>query len=355
MKRRNFIKKAGAGAAVAGAAVYAPNVIAQKKTTIKWRIQTYAGAALAEHVLKPGVDAFNKAANGEMILEMYTSDELVPQDELFRSVQKGTLDAAQSDGDSMAAPVDVASFEAYFPFASRYSLDVPALFEWYGLNDIWKEAYDEVGGIRWLGAGAWDPCNFASRTPIRSMDDFKGKRMFMFPTVGRFMKQFGVVPVVLPFEQVQVALQTGQLDGVAWSGITEDYNNGWADVTKYYLTNPISGAWIGSYIANSERWDALPEHLKKLFHMSMDTSNYYRLHWYWDGEARLRANGKKLKLTSIPDKEWNQVEDKAQEFWDEIGSKSKRNAKVVEILRNYNKTMREAGPPYRYLHQSGEG
>src|SRR5699024_2184542 len=173
-------------------------------------------------------------------------------------------------------------------------------FEWYGLNDIWKEAYDEVDGIRWLGAGAWDPCNFASRTPIRSMDDFKGKRMFMFPTAGKFMKQYGVVPVVLPFEQVQVALQTGQLDGVCWSGITEDYNNGWADVTKYYLTNAISGAWIGSWFANSERWEALPDHLKNLYRMMMQWSNYYRLYWYWAGEAKIRANGKKLQLTTIP-------------------------------------------------------
>src|SRR5699024_9474328 len=187
-----------------------------------------------------------------------------------------------------------------------------------------------------------------SREPIRSLEDFKGKRMFMFPTVGRFMQQFGVVPVVIPFEQVQVALQTGRLDGVCWSGITEDYNNGWADVTNYYLTNPISGAWIGSYFANSDSWNALPDHLKHLFRMSMVWSHYYRLHWYWEGEARLRAHGGKLELTSIPQEEWNEVEDKASDFWDEIGQKSERNAKVVEILREYNDTMRKAGPPYRY-------
>lgn len=348
MKKRDFIKKVGVASVAGTAAVAAPYVHAQKKTTIKWRIQTYAGSALAAHVLKPGVDAFNKAANGEMQIDMYTADELVPQDELFRAVLRGTLDAAQSDADSMAAPADIAQFEAYFPFASRYSLDVPTLFEWWGLNEIWEEAYSEVKGVTWLGAGSWDPCNFASRQPIRSMDDFKGKRMFMFPTVGRFMEQFGVVPTVLPFEQVQVALQTGQLDGVCWSGITEDYNNGWADVTSHYLTNPVSGAWIGSYFANSDRWEALPDHLKQLFKMSMVWSHYYRLHWYWDGEARLRADGKKLELTTIPQDEWQVVEDKASEFWDEAAKKSERSAKVVEILRKYNDVMRRAGPPYRY-------
>ena len=65
IKRRDFIKKVGVGAAaVAATAVNAPFVHAAKKSTIKWRMQTYAGPALAAHVAKPFVDAFNKAEWG---------------------------------------------------------------------------------------------------------------------------------------------------------------------------------------------------------------------------------------------------------------------------------------------------
>lgn len=349
MKRREFITKAGiAGIAAAGAAAVAPAVHASQKSTIKWRLQTYAGPALAEHVIKPQIDAFNKAAQGEMVIELYNSDQLVPTSELFRAMQRGTIDAVQSDDDSIGAPVDVAVFAAYFPFASRYSLDVPTLFEHYGLKEIWEEAYSEVKGVTWLGSGAWDPCNFATREPIRSVKDLKGKRVFTFPTGGRFLQRFGVVPVTLPWEDVQVALQTGELDGIAWSGITECYTVGWADVTKYYLTNNISGAWAGSYFANTDKWEAVPEHLKTLFKLSMDSSNYYRLHWYWWGEAHYRTKGGKLELTSIPDAEWQTVEDEAFKFWDEIAAKSPRNAKVVAILKDYVGTMRKAGKPYRY-------
>jgi TRAP-type mannitol/chloroaromatic compound transport system substrate-binding protein len=346
MKRRDFVKTAGVAAAT-GSTVYAPYVIAAQKTPIKWRLQTYAGTALSQYVIKPQIEAFNKAANGDMVIELYTADELVPQGELFRAVQSGTLDAAQSDDDSMAAPVDVAVFAAYFPFASRFSLDVPALWNWYGLNEIWEEAYGEVEGVTWLSTGAWDPCNFATLQPIRSMNDFKGKKLYMFPTVGRFMQRFGVVPMSLPYEDVEMALQTGELDGVAWSGITEDYTVGWADVTKYYLTNPVSGAWAGSYFAHTDSWERLPENLKTLFKLSIDSSHYYRLHWYWKGEADYRTKGGKLQLTSIPDHEWKTVEDEALKFWDEIAKKSDRNARVVKILKEYVVTMREAGPPYR--------
>lgn len=36
------------------------------------------------------------------------------------------------------------------------------------------------------------------------------------------------------------------------------------------------------------------------------------------------------------------------QFWDEIAAKSARTAKVVKILKKYQKTMRDAGAPYRY-------
>ncbi|HSH41103.1 MAG TPA: twin-arginine translocation signal domain-containing protein, partial [Arenicellales bacterium] len=118
MNKRDFLKTAGAGTAGAVATLGAPYVHAQNK--IRWRLQTYAGPALAEHVIKPSIDAFNTIANGEMEIELYTADQLVPTPELFRAMQRGTIDAVQSDDDSMASPVDISVFGGYFPFGSRY-------------------------------------------------------------------------------------------------------------------------------------------------------------------------------------------------------------------------------------------
>lgn len=347
--RRDFLKKAGlATAATVGATTLAAPYVHAQRRPIRWRLQTYAGPALAAHVIKPSIDAFNKAANGEMEIELYYADQLVPTGELFRAMQRGTIDAVQSDDDSINAPVDVSVFGGYFPFASRYSLDVPALFHHYGLKEIWEEAYDEIDGVTWLGSGAWDPCNFVTRDPIRSLEDLRGKRVFTFPTAGRFLSRFGVVPVTLPWEDIEVAMQTRELDGIAWAGITEAYTVGWADVSNYYLTNNISGAWAGSYFANTDRWNEVPEHLQVLFKLCMDSSHYYRQHWYWWGEAHYRTTGGKLELTSIPESEWQQLEDEALAFWDEIAAESERSARVVQILKDYRQTMQQAGPPYRY-------
>ena len=341
--RRKFLSTG----ALAGAAALAAPAVRAQSAPIKWRMQTYAGAALGEHVCKPAIESFNKIAAGQMEIELYYADQLVPTSELFRAMQAGTIDAVQSDDDSMQSPTEVTVFGGYFPFASRYSLDVPVLFNQYGLKQIWEEEYAKVG-VQHISAGAWDPCHFATKDPINSLKDLEGKRVFTFPTAGRFLAQFGVVPMQLPWEDIQVALQTGELDGIAWSGITEDYTVGWADVTKYFLTNNISGAWIGHFFANQDRWNEVPDNLKALMQVCFEQSHYYRQWWYWGGEADLRVNGPKLQLTSIPDAEWATVEAAAATFWDEIAAESEVKAKVVEIIKRYNEVQAKAGRPYRY-------
>lgn len=341
--RRKFLSTG----ALAGAAALAAPAVRAQDAPIKWRMQTYAGAALGEHVIKPAIDSFNKIAAGQMEIELYFADQLVPTSELFRAMQAGTIDAVQSDDDSMQSPTEVTVFGGYFPLALRYSLDVPVLFNQYGLDAIWKEEYAKVG-VQHVSAGSWDPCHFATRDPIKSLADLNGKKVYTFPTAGRFLAQFGVVPVQLPYEDAQVALQTGEIDGVAWSGITEDYTVGWADVTKYFLTNNISGAWIGHFFANQDRWNEVPPHLQELMRVCFEQSHYYRQWWYWGGEADLRVNGPKLQLTSIPDAEWATVEAAAVKFWDEVAAESETKAKVVEIFKKYNDLMSKAGRPYRY-------
>lgn len=340
--RRKFLTSS---ALAAGAATLAAPALAQ--STIKWRLQTYAGPALGEHVIKPAIDAFNEMAQGQMEIELFFADQLVPTGELFRAMQKGTIDAVQSDDDSMASPTEVTVFGGYFPLALRYSLDVPALFNSYGLDAIWKEEYAKVG-VKHISAGSWDPANFATKKPITKLADLQGLRIFTFPTAGRFLSRFGVVPVTLPWEDVEVALQTGELDGIAWSGITEDYTVGWANVTDYFLTNNISGAWIGHFFANMDRWNEVPPHLQTMLKVAFDSSHYYRQHWYWAGEARLRVEETKLQLTSIDDAEWATVEAEAAKFWDEVAAESPIKAKVVEIIKKYNDTMHKAGKPYRF-------
>lgn len=143
-------------------------------------------------------------------------------------------------------------------------------------------------------------------------------------------------------------MQTGKLDGMAWSGITEDYTVGWADVTDYFLTNNISGAWIGSFFVNERRWTDLPEHLKALVLSCIESGHFYRNQWYWGGEAKLRAEGTKLKLRSIPQDQWRKVENAPDAFWQEISETGETAEKLVNVFRDYRKVINSAGVPYSF-------
>ena len=79
-------------------------------------MQTYAGAALAAEVIVPAIEMFNKIAGDRMQIELFFADQLVPTGELFQAMQRGTIDAVQSDDDSMASPTEVTVFGGYFPF-----------------------------------------------------------------------------------------------------------------------------------------------------------------------------------------------------------------------------------------------
>ncbi len=339
--RRKFLRTA----AMAAPATMAAPAILHAQEPIRWRFQTYAGAALAAEVTQPVIDYINTNANGELEIELYFADQIVPTGELFQALQRGTIDGVHSDDDSMASPTPLRQLGGYFPFATKHILDVPVLFNQYGLADIWREEYRKVGA-EWLSAAGQDPCNFNTTREITSVSDLDGLRLYTFPTAGRFLSQFGVVPVNIPYEDAEVAVQTGELDGMAWSGITEDYAVGWADVTDYFLTNNISGAWIGSYFVNQQRWADLPEHLKSVVMAGIEAGHTYRNQWYWGGEARLRARGDKLELRSVPAEEWKQVEDAALEFWNEIAEEGEVQARVIDIFRDYNEVINAAGEPY---------
>ncbi|MEL6312158.1 MAG: twin-arginine translocation signal domain-containing protein, partial [Pseudomonadota bacterium] len=99
--RRKFIQ----GAAVGAPAALAAPALAQN--TITWRMQTYAGAALAAEVVDPAIRMFNQIAGDRMQIELFYADQLVPTGELFQAMQRGTIDAVQSDDDSMASPTEV--------------------------------------------------------------------------------------------------------------------------------------------------------------------------------------------------------------------------------------------------------
>ena len=124
---------------------------------------------------------------------------------------------------------------------------------------------------------------------------------------------------------------------------------GWADVCNYALLNNVTGAWCGSYFANSESWAKVPDPPEgALPHVLRSVALLPPGLVLGRRGRRCASNGKKMELTEIPAEEWNQVVKDAEEFWDELASISPRTAKVVQAYKDYTAVMEKVGVPYRY-------
>jgi len=322
-----------------------PESPAQVTEPIKWRFQSYADASLTEVIFTPFIRNLEEASGGRIEVGIYLGDELVPISEEAIAIQEGTLDIVCVSDDWGGFPADVAVFSDYFPFGVQTGIELDSLFKQRGLDEIWREAYEEVPGITWLGTGSWDPCNIISDRPVESYEDLRGLRLHTFELAAELLEPAGVIGQTLPWEDVAMAIETGMLDGLAWCGITEGHTVGWVDVCDYFLAQPISGGWLGSWFVNTESWEALPPDLQQLWLMSIDQMNYERTVWYYWGEAYLSAHGD-FTITTMPEEDWAKVMVLKEPLYDKVAAISPRCAQVVKIIREHQADSTAAGPPY---------
>jgi hypothetical protein len=75
---------------------------------------------------------FNKIAGDRMQIELFFADQLVPTGELFQAMQRGNNRRGAIGRRPMVSPTE--SFWWLFPVDHATHLDVPVLFNQYGLN-----------------------------------------------------------------------------------------------------------------------------------------------------------------------------------------------------------------------------
>lgn len=154
-----------------------------------------------------------KYTNGEVTVEIYPSAQLGDEQELVRSIQMGTV---------QAAAVAVNNFNVYAPSLGYYTL--PYMFkneqEFRDLTDaMWdqnnKWAVDE-SGVRLLSVMEIGFRNLTnSKKPVRTMADLKGLKIRVprNTIMVNAFASFGVEPVAVAFAELFNALQQGVLDG----------------------------------------------------------------------------------------------------------------------------------------------
>src|SRR5579872_7210628 len=260
MKRREFLKTAGAGLA-ASTAVAAP-AIAQSMPELKWRLtaswpkslDTLFGActSLAKYV--------SEATDGKFQIQTFAAGEIVPGLQVLDAVQSGTVEMGHS-----AQYYYIGKDPTWALFcAVPFGLNARQQTAWFYEGDGQK-LIDEFGakfntkcllmGNTGCQMGGW------FNKEIKGPDDFKGLKMRIGGWAGKTLGKLGVVAQQIAGGDIYPALEKGTIDAAEWVGPYDDEKLGFVKVARYYY---YPGWWEGTgqghNVINLDKWNALPKH-----------------------------------------------------------------------------------------------
>jgi len=264
MKRRDFIKGAGAASLAVGTGLAAG--VANAKADYKWKMVTtwpknFPGLGTAANKLAALI---GEMSGGRIRVKVYGAKELVPAFEVFDAVSRGTAEMGHGAAYYWKGKSEAAQFFSTVPFG----LTAQEMNAWMYYGDglkLWQELYEGFGlvpapaGNTGVQMGGW------FNKEINSLADLKGLKMRIPGLGGEVLKRLGGTPVNLPGGELFTSLQSGALDATEWVGPYNDLAFGLYKAAKYYYYPGFHepGTTLEALI-NKEALEALPKDLQSI-------------------------------------------------------------------------------------------
>jgi TRAP-type mannitol/chloroaromatic compound transport system substrate-binding protein len=276
MKRRDFIKATGVGAAAAGAVISAP-AIAQSAPEIKWRMTASWPKSL--DTLYGGADvmakAVGEATDNKFQIQLFAAGEIVPGLQVMDAVQNGTVEMGHTASYYYFGKDPTFTFGTSVPFGPNQRISQA----WYMLgggkellNDFYK-GYNVRGmlaGNTGCQMGGW------FRKEINTVDDLQGLKFRIGGFAGKVMQKLGCVPQQLAGGDIYPALEKGTIDAAEWVGPYDDEKLGFYKIAPHYY---YPGWWEGGPIlqafVNLDKWNALPKYYQSV----LEQAGHYANDW----------------------------------------------------------------------------
>ncbi len=235
--RRRFLK---AGAAVGGAAVlgapFIGNAEAAKTTT--WKIQTSWPGGIGLEIFKKWCNSIVEKTGGELAFQPFGAKDVVGEFQLFDAVKNGVLDGMNPFTLYWAGRMPVAVFLSSYPLGLRYPHEWDTFYYGLGGLELAREAFAKMG-LYYVGPIHHGPNIIHSKVPIRSIKDFKGRKMRLpGGMVAEVFQAAGAKTTLLPGSEIFPALEKGTIDVADYVGPAINYALGFHQVTKYISMGP---------------------------------------------------------------------------------------------------------------------
>jgi TRAP-type mannitol/chloroaromatic compound transport system substrate-binding protein len=282
MKRRDFVRKAGLGAAAGGvltacggapAAGEGPAVQTNKR--VMWRLASSFPRSLdtifgAAETMANRVEALT---DGRFRIRVYPAGEIVPGLQVLDAVQQGTLQVGHTASYYFIGKNPALAFDCCVPFGLRARQQNAWLYYGGGL-ELMRELFADFNIINFPGGNTGVQMGGWFRREINSVDDVRGLKMRIPGLGGRVMDRLGATVQVLAGGEIYQALERGTIDAAEWVGPYDDEKLGFNKVAPYYY---YPGWWepgpVLSFYVNQRAWDELPATYKEAFEAAAREAN----------------------------------------------------------------------------------
>ncbi len=332
LNRRNFVKAAVSGTAVASVAAPAIAMAGDEKK-MRLRMQTYWGKE-ADAIFDSFTDNVKIASNKTLRIKRYPGSAIVPDAEMFSAVSKGTLDMCQGYSGYWPSKVDIAVLEAGLAGAWVSSDEATHIFKKVLLEKA-REAYAEHN-IHYLApilGGAYD---LLTKVPVKSLEDLKKLKIRATPSIAKILQKFDIPTVFMPASELYVGLSTGTIDGVIYGGPIEYTDMKLYEVAKHYTKlNMLSPGFIDCLLINKDKWDSLSKAQQKILELAASKHAVTEHAWLMEGNYDEKYT-KNFEFAALPEADAKGLRDAATVLWEEEAKKSARNKEIVDFLKVMN-------------------
>ncbi|MDY6980399.1 MAG: TRAP transporter substrate-binding protein DctP [Pseudomonadota bacterium] len=271
--RRHFLKASAAAGGAILAAPYIGNAEAAKTTT--WKIQTSWPGGIGLEVFKDWCNSIIEKTGGELAFQPFGAKDVVGEFQLFDAVKNGVLDGMNPFTLYWAGRMPVAVFLASYPLGLRNPHEWDTFYYGLGGLELAREAFGNMG-LHFVGPIHHGPNIIHSKVPIRSIEDFKGRKMRLpGGMVAEVFQAAGAKTTLLPGSEIFPALEKGTIDVADYVGPAVNYALGFHQVTKYISMGPPGFMSIYQPVdlmdltVSQRSWDNLSDKMKQFVEMEV--------------------------------------------------------------------------------------
>ncbi len=271
--RRKFLKAAavvGGTAAVLGAAsqVGAPYVGTAKAKTITWKIQTSWPGGIGLEIFKKWCNGIADKTGGELAFKPFGAKDVVGDFQLFDAVKNGVIEAMNPFTLYWSGRMPASVFLSSYPLGPRTEGEWDTFYYGLGGLEITRNMFAKHG-MFYVGPIQHGPNIIHSKVPIRSIDDFKGRKMRVpGGMVAELFSAAGAKTTLLPGSEIFAALEKKTIDVADYVGPAVNYALGFHQVTKYISMGPPGQMSIYQPVdlmdltVGMKPWNALSKRMK---------------------------------------------------------------------------------------------